>query len=40
MNYREVTREGKLNENENETIAVELVERQLRTGSIGNSVCK
>ena len=42
MNYREVTWEGKLNENENENekIAVELVERQRGTGSIGNSVCK
>ena len=38
MNFREVTWEGKLNENE--TIAVEVVERQRGTGSTGNSVGK
>ena len=35
MNYRKVTWEGK--RNENETIAVVVVETQRTTGSIGNS---
>ena len=38
MNYRKVTWEGKLNENEE--IAVVVVVRQSSTGSIGDSVGK